>query len=365
MSETTQENGLIAVRSRGDFALCDHKDVKGIDLVRSSEVVTVDGIDYPLMEGVSYMDKRRAADLVNCLPYLYVKDHLKPKGDALEGLPMTELLRQCYLASEALGADPDDERLARYERVMAELDRREGVVKRIEVETELGTLVASTELSYDDSKVVEVSLERPDGTSGQVAMVEVTSGALANEDMSPLHTFCWDGHSEEYCACVDVDPAGEAMWEYAAPELGDLVTGRWRLHLVMPGERYGRDGALTYGPEESGGAGRGLPLVEFYDVSHDPRRFPGGQFVTRYFMSTLLDGGALREASAAGEPFALDLGVPAWSVEGEDLARAVDWLDAAARALGADGNRDLSARAGDPTCVRESRGREDTFEPER
>ena len=51
--------------------------------------------------------------------------------------------------------------------------------------------------------------------------------------------------------------------------LADLTTGKWRVHLVMPGGRYGRDDALTYEPEEAVRHGSGLPLVEFYDMSQD------------------------------------------------------------------------------------------------
>lgn len=57
------------------------------------------------------------------------------------------------------------------------------------------------------------------------------------------------------------------------------------------GERYGAGGGFVYGKALSNDCqlyGHGLPLVEFYDVSQDPAKFPEGQFVSRYFMSTLL-----------------------------------------------------------------------------
>lgn len=80
--------------------------------------------------------------------------------------------------------------------------------------------------------------------------------------------------------------------------LADFTVGRFRVHLVQEGERYGAGGGFVYGKDLSNGSfgipindcqlyGHGLPLVEFYDVSQDPAKFPEGQFVSRYFMSTL------------------------------------------------------------------------------
>ena len=79
--------------------------------------------------------------------------------------------------------------------------------------------------------------------------------------------------------------------------LADFTVGRFRVHLVQEGERYGAGGGFVYGKDLSNGSfgipindcqlyGHGLPLVEFYDVSQDPAKFPEGQFVSRYFMST-------------------------------------------------------------------------------
>lgn len=105
--------------------------------------------------------------------------------------------------------------------------------------------------------------------------------------------------------------------------LADFTVGRFRVHLVQEGERYGAGGGFVYGKALSNGSsgipindcqlyGHGLPLVEFYDVSQDPAKFPEGQFVTRYYMSTLLGmdsiGDSIGEMSALG----LDGGVPNW-----------------------------------------------------
>ena len=55
--------------------------------------------------------------------------------------------------------------------------------------------------------------------------------------------------------------------------LADFTVGRFRVHLVQEGERYGAGGGFVYGKALSNDCqlyGHGLPLVEFYDVSQDP-----------------------------------------------------------------------------------------------
>lgn len=109
-------------------------------------------------------------------------------------------------------------------------------------------------------------------------------------------------------------------------------------------ERYGAGGGFVYGKALSNGSsgipindcqlyGHGLPLVEFYDVSQDPAKFPEGQFVTRYYMSTLLGmdsiGDSIGEMSALG----LDGGVPNWTIRGDDLQEVYAHLCAAREQL--------------------------------
>lgn len=62
----------------------------------------------------------------------------------------------------------------------------------------------------------------------------------------------------------------------------------------------------------------GKPLVEFYD-----RRYPhtpDGQFVSRYYLETLLASGP------SGGTFVLDGGVDDWCVDGETWAFLIAWL---------------------------------------
>lgn len=134
--------------------------------------------------------------------------------------------------------------------------------------------------------------------------------------------------------------------------------GKWRVALVYPGQAYGLTGSLTYSPEEAARYGMGLPLVEFYDLSSDPARFPGGQFVSRYYASTLLgidasDPFGRRIGEDAG--LCLDGGVPSWSLSKREARDVASFLDGVAAALGAggatppkalaEGARDAAARS--------------------
>ena len=112
--------------------------------------------------------------------------------------------------------------------------------------------------------------------------------------------------------------------------LADFTVGRFRVHLVQEGGRYGMSDSLVYGKALSNGSsgvpindcqlyGHGLPLVEFYDIAQDPAKFPEGQFASRYYMSTLL--GMDSVGDSIGDMFALvlDGGVPDWTISGDDL----------------------------------------------
>lgn len=115
----------------------------------------------------------------------------------------------------------------------------------------------------------------------------------------------------------------------------DFTTGKWRVHLIYPGERYGLDGCLTYELNAYSGAPAAAhrasyPLVEFYDTSQDAARFPDGQFVSRYYMTDLLEDDSIAVSIDTmlknGNQFSLDGGIPAWTVEGDDLAKVNDFL---------------------------------------
>ena len=61
----------------------------------------------------------------------------------------------------------------------------------------------------------------------------------------------------------------------------------WTIRIVEEGDKYGRDDCLTYEKEE--------PVIEFYDGENlfDEQASDGtmmGQFVSRYYISTIMDG---------------------------------------------------------------------------
>ena len=63
----------------------------------------------------------------------------------------------------------------------------------------------------------------------------------------------------------------------------------WTIRIVEEGDKYGRDDCLTYEKDE--------PVVEFYDADNPftidaPSGTVLGQFVSRYYISTIADGGS-------------------------------------------------------------------------
>jgi len=81
----------------------------------------------------------------------------------------------------------------------------------------------------------------------------------------------------------------------------------FRMRVVNNGDKYGRDMCLTHSEDN--------PLIEFYDrrYSHDvdPEGTPLGQFVSRYYLSTLVGEDGFRSTRSifeAGEGLNLDGG---------------------------------------------------------
>ena len=63
----------------------------------------------------------------------------------------------------------------------------------------------------------------------------------------------------------------------------------WTIRIVDKGDKYGREDCLTYDKDE--------PVVEFYDADNPhtidaPSGTVLGQFVSRYYISTIADGGS-------------------------------------------------------------------------
>jgi hypothetical protein len=79
--------------------------------------------------------------------------------------------------------------------------------------------------------------------------------------------------------------------------------GSWTVCIVEEGDRYGRDDCLTHDRPD--------PMVEFYDAPQDPEKFGRrGQFVARYYLSTLI-------CTRAG--LTLDCDIPAWTLDAAQM----------------------------------------------
>jgi len=79
----------------------------------------------------------------------------------------------------------------------------------------------------------------------------------------------------------------------------------WLVRIVQKGDKYGRNFCLEHDKDD--------PMVEFYALVDSM------QFVSRYYLSTLLEGGQERG-------LCLDDGVPAWQISGEGMVRVREWL---------------------------------------
>ena len=141
----------------------------------------------------------------------------------LGSLSISELLEEALEANISLDRDASDAAYTRWCAAMDEMRKRLGAPlavaqapKRssdecLTLDTPIGRLVATTRGTepgvYD---AISIDLEKPDGTSGQVATVEVVSGFEAEAYPTRLHTFVWNGDDEE-CERIDCNHEGEFM----------------------------------------------------------------------------------------------------------------------------------------------------------
>ena len=82
------------------------------------------------------------------------------------------------------------------------------------------------------------------------------------------------------------------------------------VNIVEKGEKYGLNNCLTHEEADS--------LVEFYDQRH--MHTPLGQFVSRYYMSTMLE----KKDQDIG--LILNGSVPEWQINKEEMTIVRDWL---------------------------------------
>lgn len=201
-------------------------------------------------------------------------------------------------------------------------------------------IVFDEDLYYGDEgeeMAINDLMERDGLTEGEVRE-DFTDDEIFNHQME-MKDFDYEEEMRALAAFFNGEKSFGCPSEEYEKEEGtlphDFTTGKWRVHLIYPGERYGLDGCLTYELNAYSGAPAAAhrasyPLVEFYDTSQDAARFPGGQFVSRYYMTDLLEDNSIAVSLDTmlknGNQFSLDGGIPAWTVEGDDLAKVNDFL---------------------------------------
>lgn len=82
---------------------------------------------------------------------------------------------------------------------------------------------------------------------------------------------------------------------------------RFNTKLIRAGDKYGLDDCLTHD---------GDPMLEFYDPRY--QHTPIGQFVSRYYVKTLLEGN--------DSALMLDTQANDWVVDKEQMTEIRDWL---------------------------------------
>ena len=83
-----------------------------------------------------------------------------------------------------------------------------------------------------------------------------------------------------------------------------LNVGKYNVRVVFTGDKYGRNDCLVNDK---------APMVEFYDTRFDQNDWMGrGQFVSRYYVDTIMDGNYPNGLS-------LDGGIPEWTVNADEM----------------------------------------------
>lgn len=83
------------------------------------------------------------------------------------------------------------------------------------------------------------------------------------------------------------------------------------VRIVSMGEKYGRGDCLTHEQQD--------PLIEFYDSRFMDKFGPRGQFVSRYYCSTIME-------SDYPTGLSLDGGVPAWGLSADSMLQVKDFI---------------------------------------
>jgi hypothetical protein len=101
---------------------------------------------------------------------------------------------------------------------------------------------------------------------------------------------------------------------FTVTENHDGLSIPFTVRLIFKGDRYGLNYAICHDKKE--------PLVEFYDTRYNHTKF--GQFVSRYYLSTILQIPARQGLNLHG-------GIKQWSISSSTLKLVQDWLASAAQ----------------------------------
>lgn len=132
-------------------------------------------------------------------------------------------------------------------------------------------------------------------------------------------------------ATLSLYPNDEKAWalrDQAEKQLGftdrvvdtskDLFAGKWRIHVVPNGGRYGSHNHLV---------NEGAPIVQFFDCSANKQAFgTDGQLASSYYVDTILG----RDGWSKGEypvGLSLDADVPQWTVSAEEMKKVISYLE--------------------------------------
>lgn len=91
----------------------------------------------------------------------------------------------------------------------------------------------------------------------------------------------------------------------------------WRIRVVAPDERHGRNGQLINDQTS--------PIVEFRSMSSTSPDLPEGTLVSTVDMDFLV-GRQGKGGLSIGQSFVLDANIPAWTLTAEQLAPVLTWL---------------------------------------
>jgi hypothetical protein len=91
-----------------------------------------------------------------------------------------------------------------------------------------------------------------------------------------------------------------------------LKVDKFNVRIVVKGDRYGLNDMFTHDQDR--------PLVEFYDDRYHFQSGDRGQFVSRYYVSSLLE--------YTGREMNLQVGVDAWYLYANDLDTVREYLQA-------------------------------------